>query len=411
MAIAGNTHSPNAPGQMETAVVTIEQRLKQCGGFGPGFDFVRIVLAFAVLLWHAVAITKGSSDPAKDSFIWPFAFAILPMFFALSGFLVTGSALRLPLKEYVLNRSFRIIPALGVDIFFSALILGPIITVFALSNYFTDRQFFVYFANIIGWIHYKLPGVFLGNPLPGIVNGALWTVPYEIACYVIMSAMIWVGIIRRWTYVLGSVLLITGVAMLLHSIGFRTGFAMADKLLTFALFSKGASLVPCFLAGSAIYLMQHFIPFSGRIAALVGAGLVACGMFAPNIWFDSPIFIALTVLPLSYLVVWLGLVKLPKIPFFDRGDYSYGVYLYHFPILQLLQLLFGFAIWWQLSLAAIIPVTLFAMFSWHSIEKPVLKQRKRFSLVGARIASEDMEKQRKSGKTVAAATTQEGRSS
>jgi len=386
---------------VETSLVTIEQRMAQCGGFGPGFDFVRIVLAFAVLFWHAVAITTGSSDLAKDTVIWPFAFAILPMFFALSGFLVTGSALRLPLKEYVLNRSFRIVPALGVDIFFCALVLGPAITVIALSAYFTDSLFFLYFANILGWIHYELPGVFLGNPLAGIVNGALWTVPYEIACYVIMSAMIWLGIIRRWHYVLGSVLVITGIAILLHLLGFRTGYAMADKLLDFALFSKGASLVPCFLAGSALYLMQRFMPFSGRIAGLVVAGLVLCGLFAPSSWFASPIFIALTVLPLSYLVVWLGLLDLPKIPFFDRGDYSYGVYLYHFPILQLLQMLFGFALWWHLALWAIVPVTLFAMFSWHSIEKPVLKQRKRFSLVGARIASEDEARQQQTTKRAA----------
>jgi len=386
---------------VETSFVTIEQRLAQCGGFGPGFAFVRIMLAFAVMVWHTVAITVGSADQARDTVIWPFVFAMLPMFFALSGFLVTGSALRLPLKEYLLNRSFRIVPALGVATLVSALVLGPAITVFPLSAYFTDSLFFQYFANIVGWIHYMLPGVFLGNPLAGVVNGSLWTVPYEIAYYIIMSAMIWLGIVRRWHYVLGSVFVITGIAVLLHLLEFRTGYAMADKLLAFALFSKGASLVPCFLAGSALYVMQHFMPFSGRIAGLVVAGLVLCGLFAPSSWFESPIFIALSVLPLSYLVVWMGLLDLPTIPIFDRGDYSYGVYVYHFPILQLLQMLFGFALWWHLALWAIVPVTLFAMFSWHSIEKPVLKQRKRFSLVGARIASEDEARQQQTTKRAA----------
>lgn len=370
-------------------MLTIEQRLTQCGGFGPGFDFVRIALAFGVLFWHAVAITIGSTEPAKTTIIWPFVFAILPMFFALSGFLVTGSALRLPLKEYVLNRSFRIIPALGVDIFFCALILGPIITTFTFYNYFTNGQFYLYFANIIGWIHYQLPGVFLDAPLRGIVNGALWTVPYEIACYVIMSGMIWLGIIRRWYFVLGSALIITICAMIFYVFEFKSEIYFVDKFVNFAFFSKGASLVPCFLAGSAIYLMKNFLPFSSVFAAFVAISLTLCGIFAPSNWFDSPIFIALTVLPLSYLVVWLGLIEMPKIPLFDRGDYSYGVYLYHFPILQLLQMLFDFSVWWHLAAVAIIPVTLFAMFSWHSIEKPVLKQRKRFSLVGARIASED----------------------
>jgi peptidoglycan/LPS O-acetylase OafA/YrhL len=371
---------------------TVGARLEACGGFGPGFDFVRIALAFGVLVWHTVAVVEGSAENAKQAFIWPFVYAILPMFFALSGFLVTASALRLPLREYVLNRSFRIVPALAVDIFFCALVLGPIITTFALGAYFTDPQFRAYFLNIIGWIHYLLPGVFLDNPNRGIVNGALWTVPYEIGCYVVMSLMIWVGIIRRWTLVLGSVLLITGTAALLHLAGFSTGLPLADRFVDFAFFSKGASLIPCFLAGSAIYLMRHFLPWDWKWAAAVVAALVATGLFAPPSWFANPLFIAGSVLPLSYLVVWLGLADLPKLPVFDRGDYSYGVYLYHYPILQLLQMLFGFSQWWVLALAALVPVTLFAMFSWHSIEKPVLKQRKRFSLVGARLAAEDQAK-------------------
>ena len=82
-------------------------------------------------------------------------------------------------------------------------------------------------------------------------------------------------------------------------------------------------------------------------------------------------------------------MNLPKIPVFDRGDYSYGVYLYHFPILQAMQLLFDFSVWYSLLVAATIPVSLMAMFSWHTIEKPLLRFRKKFSLVGQRIVAQE----------------------
>lgn len=368
---------------------SFDDRLTEVGGFGPGFDFVRIALAFGVVGWHAFAVVVGSTDAGKMTPAWLSVRSIVPMFFALSGFLVTGSALRLPLKQYILNRVFRILPALGVDILLSAMILGPIFTVFTLQEYFTGREFFAYFLNIFGAVRYFLPGVFLSNPIAGVVNGSLWTVPYEIGCYVVMSVMIWLGLIRsaRLTSVLAVGWLL--VACLVHWFAFKTGIAFVDKVINFLFRQFGSSLIPFFLGGSALYLLKGHIPFDGRIAAAIIAAvlLVSFGLDG-RVWWNHPLTQLLSMGPLVYLVMYFGLLALPKIPMFDRGDYSYGVYLYHFPILQAMQQLFGMTSGIAMFLAAIIPVTLMAMFSWHTIEKPILKQRKRFSLVGARIANE-----------------------
>jgi peptidoglycan/LPS O-acetylase OafA/YrhL len=282
---------------------TIEQRLTECGNIGPGLDLLRITLAFGVLAWHTVTIFAGNPAAAKASFVWPFAFSILLLFFALSGFLVTASALRLPLREYILNRSFRIVPALAVDIFFAALIPGPIVTTFALGNYVQDAEFRRYFLNIIGWIHYRLPGVFLDNPNPGIVNGALWAVPYEIGCYVIMSLMIHLGLLRSWIISFTLVIAITMTAVLLYLANFQSSIGFVNQFLNFAFLSKGTSLIPCFLAGSVIYLAKSFLPWDWRIAAAIVAGLVALSLFGPSSWFGSPAFITATVIPLSYIFV------------------------------------------------------------------------------------------------------------
>jgi peptidoglycan/LPS O-acetylase OafA/YrhL len=87
-------------------------------------------------------------------------------------------------------------------------------------------------------------------------------------------------------------------------------------------------------------------------------------------------------------VPYLGLVRLSRPPGFRGGDYSYGVYVCHFPIVQMINESWSFGDWRLLLLASFVPVTLFAMASWHFIESPILAQRKKFSLVGRRIAAE-----------------------
>jgi peptidoglycan/LPS O-acetylase OafA/YrhL len=87
--------------------------------------------------------------------------------------------------------------------------------------------------------------------------------------------------------------------------------------------------------------------------------------------------------PLVYIVVFLGVSKLPPLPLFHRGDYSYGIYLYGFPIMQAMRGWFPSAgtnpiLLWVMSVPTIM---LFAAFSWHAIEKPILRLRKKFSFV------------------------------
>lgn len=364
---------------------SLGDQLRTYRDFGPGFNFARIFLAYGVLIWHAVSIAENGADRVLQTSLWPLIFAVLPMFFALSGFLVVGSALRLPIKEYILNRVFRIVPALGVDIAISALIIGPVFSVVSLSVYFTDKEFWIYFLNIFGKIHYTLPGVFEENPYSGIVNGSLWTVPFEIACYVVMSIMIMLGIVRSWKWTFVVAITLTTIGVSLHLLGIEPGKGLVDKAFRFAFLSNGAPLVPSFLFGAALYLIRDRIPYSSVIAFVIVVGFVGVGLWGDASLYSNAVFSGLVSLPLAYLVVWIGLTPVPTPKFLESGDYSYGIYLYHFPILQALQYIFGFSSWWMLTIAGLLPVTMFAIFSWHAIEKPTLKMRKRFSLVGARL--------------------------
>ncbi|SHN38015.1 Acyltransferase family protein [Duganella sacchari] len=164
-----------------------------------GFDYLRLILSLAVILWHSYVLSEGR-DAAHDLsqfFLVPVR-SILICFFALSGFLVAGSLLRCKTLFMFLGlRVVRIVPALFLEVTISALLLGPLVTTVPLSTYFSSQEFHSYFLNIAGIIHYTLPGVFETNPFPKVINGQLWTIPWELECYVALSLLSLVGIVGR----------------------------------------------------------------------------------------------------------------------------------------------------------------------------------------------------------------------
>jgi peptidoglycan/LPS O-acetylase OafA/YrhL len=188
--------------------VSIAQRMKETGGHTSGFDYMRVALAIAVIGAHTTSISYGKS---LDLAIWDgpqkiFPHMILPMFFSLSGFLVAGSLQRCPtLISFYGLRILRIIPALGVEVFISALLFGPLLSTVDYRAYFGQAEFYSYFLNIIGDIHYRLPGVFAENPMPAVVNGQLWTVPFELECYVALGGLAVIGILRARYLLLATV--------------------------------------------------------------------------------------------------------------------------------------------------------------------------------------------------------------
>ncbi|TCZ66112.1 acyltransferase family protein [Roseicella aquatilis] len=354
-------------------------------GFGPGFDFLRIFLALAIIAWHVATLT-GHRDIARSTPFWFAEYSLVPMFFMLSGFLVAGSGMRLDLKNFILNRTVRIVPALAVDIFFAALIIGPLLTTLPITHYFMGRTFYTYFLNILGWPHYLLPGVFETNFSTG-VNGSLWTVPYEIGCYVIFSFLIYFNIIRRphQVAVMTVLLLLTAIVIemsgLVDAVGPRSGW---EKTLDFLFLEKGARLWPSFLIGILFYQFRYLVPFDRRLLAAVLAICISFAILGDfGTFFDSTVFHAFMLPLLGYIMVFLGLSQIPVPKLFRTGDYSYGLYLYHVPFIQALLALFpatwygGW--WWTLYFAAVPVALIVAILSWHVVEKPALRLRKKFS--------------------------------
>ncbi|MEM7525108.1 MAG: acyltransferase, partial [Pseudomonadota bacterium] len=298
---------------------TLGTILDENGGFGPGFDFARIALAMGILAFHSTVVTGDVQLVFKSAF-WILAYALVPMFFALSGFLITGSGLRLTLGQFLLNRGLRIIPALAVEITISAIIIGLLFTQLSYFDYFTDYDFFEYFLNIVGYIQYDLPGVFLDLESAGIVNQSLWTVPYEILCYIAMSFIIILGLLNKPRVLLALTAVFVCLPIIVDAFSLREEIGRLGVSL---LFGRGSSSFQCFLAGSLVYLYRHQIPANPVIFGGAVAALVAVGFFGELEWRQTG-ELNLVLCPLmTYVIIYVGLSKIPAVPLYSRGDYSY----------------------------------------------------------------------------------------
>src|ERR1700709_1388296 len=193
-----------------------------------GFTWLRLALALGIFTFHSVTITYGSAA-AIPPCLALLARLILPMFFALSGFLIASSLARsASLTQFILFRALRLLPALTVVVFVTMLLRGPLLTSDTAREYFTSREFISYLGNIAGRAQYGLPGVFSHNPRAGIINGSLWTIPVEVWCYL--------GVIPA--YVFGAVYrpaILTAAAatlLLILTAGFYLGSGWAAILPT-----------------------------------------------------------------------------------------------------------------------------------------------------------------------------------
>lgn len=365
---------------------TIGSRLDEHRGIGPGFDFLRIFLAFAIVAWHARNVIYWTTDPQLNTPLWFGEYSLVPIFFALSGFLVAASGMRLDLKNFLINRGLRILPALALEILFSALLLGPFFTTLPLEQYFRSPLLYHYLTNMVGWVNFYLPGVFTDHPWT-MVNGALWTIPYEMICYAVLSLLI----VTRWLRSPRSVAVCTLVLMVLAVIcravpGLESTFdhggnTLFDKTVRFFFTGEQSRLLVSFLMGICFYSYRQHIPYSRVLFGLAVAVCVVIAFAGDRSWMALPLLRFISIPAMTYLMVYLGVTRVPIVWPYTKGDYSYGVYLYHLPFQQMLYQVFPRVDALGLFLLSIPTCTAVAALSWHVVEKPVLRLRKRFSFV------------------------------
>jgi peptidoglycan/LPS O-acetylase OafA/YrhL len=339
---------------------TIAQRMVATGGRPTGFDYMRLMLAILIVCWHSVTTSYGQATEFERTLLArPVIAVLLPAFFTLSGFLVAGSLERCKtIGSFVGLRALRIYPALAVESLIAALVVGPTMTTLPLGAYFADPQFHAYFLNILGDPHYMLPGVFKTNPLDA-VNGQLWTIPYELRCYVMLTALALLGAVKR-----PMILLAATLAYMAWGIG--DTIAHYPFYLTYTAGSAPSWLLLAnFLCGVMIYLWRDRIPWkwSWGVASLAAALVL----------YDIPAGHYAAMALASYATVFFGLTNPPKTGFLKGADYSYGIYLYGLIVQQTFMALAPWGRHWWINIAVSVPASAaVAALSWHLVEKPAL---------------------------------------
>ncbi|MDB5777541.1 MAG: acyltransferase [Herbaspirillum sp.] len=331
-------------------------------GAGPGFDALRIGLAIAITFWHCFQLSIGLAiiPLTLGSPFQPIVLALVPLFFCLSGFLITGSAIRTnSIRVFIANRGIRIVPALAVEVALSAFVLGPLVTTLPLSEYFASPITWRYFGNIIGHITYTLPGVFKHNILPNTVNGNLWTLAPEYYCYLMMVGLMATRIVfNRKVFSMLMLVAVVGLSV----VNALTGRGSGE--LNFASFT----ITYYFFVGITLYHWRYFIPVKFSL-------FVVCAGIAYFLLPYRGTFIL--AFPVAYCMAYIGMLKIPPIPLLKHGDYSYGIYLFSYPIMQMISHFYpGQITWYTLLLIALPSIMLFAALSWHLFEKPALRLKK-----------------------------------
>ncbi|TPO10656.1 acyltransferase [Mesorhizobium sp. B1-1-5] len=345
---------------------TLESRLAETGLVGPSFDEVRLAAAITVLLHHA----HGSIHDAKADLLFAFSggflhFGLLAVlvFFAISGFLVAPGLVRSgKVIDYATSRVLRIFPALIVVVILSMIVLGPILTMLPLQRYFSDDFGLpLYAKNILTLTYDFLPGVQLPDGHPAIVNGALWTLHFEVLSYIALAVMSMVGILGRPRLLL-SVLFVAYVLYVANGIFPAVAERLPGRFVTFI------SLFVYFAFGVALSTFRRTIPYSAALAGLAFLILIA------SLAYGAGIVAAPLCLP--YLVVFAGLSNLPGRSFVRR-DLSYGVYLIHAPVLCYFSIMYpGIHSWQFVALVAMMVTLPLSYLSSILVEQPALTRKK-----------------------------------
>lgn len=291
-----------------------------------GFTALRILCSLIVVYEHFVILTNFPIPSLELRGI------AVKIFFILSGFWVTRSLFTSEtLKVFYLKRIKKIFPFYLLVVFASAFFL-VFLSSFDVSSYFKNPGFWKYLiANIttLNFVHPSLPGVFNGEP----VNGSLWTIKIELGFYIILPVVIFFCLGKNeykkgrciitlsFFYLLSVIYIVTVPFILQH---YNLSESLTNQLPAFVnYFSIG---ILCFFFYDSFYNLWHKLIISGIIL------LVLCYILKNTI-----VTAIIEPLALGIITMWGGLKFKPFFLFYKVYDFSYILYLIHYPIIMVIK--------------------------------------------------------------------------
>jgi len=325
------------------------------------YNALRLLMAAGVVVWHSVPLTGHDLEvePLRQ------LASRLPVdvFFALSGYLIAMSWARTPeVVTFLRARALRILPAFWVCLVLTAVVVAPLSLVLRqapVPDGFVGEavSYVLRNAGLRIW-QWDIAGTPVGTPVEAAWNGSLWTLFWEAVCYVGVLALGVTGLLRsRWALPVAYLACTVGIAA--TTLGPVQNWYL----------SNGSRFGIVFVSGALLWRWRGVVPVRWWLAGLAVV-VVAASSMLPDMGLVAG-------LPIAYLALCLGAVlRQPALSL--RTDVSYGTYIYGFPIQQLLVTAgaagLGVPLFAVLSLALTLGA---AWLSWHLVEKPAMRFRKR----------------------------------
>lgn len=325
------------------------------------FDLVRMFAAMSVVFGHAFALhpAGGKYEPVSWFFDFTYSGALaVDVFFFLSGILITSSFCQSrSIVRFIAMRLARIWPGLALCLVVTALLVGPLLTSHPASSYFATGDAYGYILKNIRLqeMAYLLPGVFEGNYYKDIVNGALWTLPIEIRCYLMVLVLGLLGAFRNTWWSIIATIALAALAVSNHLAIYR--FFLVMELATARMPLMFALGMLCYVNRASIRIDWRLSLVAITIASTFKTSLVGIAAFY--------FFVLNTILVLGAFRP-SRFLKLP-------GDYSYGVYIYGFVVQQCVASFFPELTSYSSLLLSLPLSILCAVVSWHLVERPALE--------------------------------------
>jgi len=322
-------------------------------------NFIRLVLAVAVLVGHVTGQTLGQTVKVGNESLGDWA---VDGFFAISGFLIMRSRMSSPnLRSFMWRRVLRIYPAFFGALIVTAFVIAPVsVFVFGDGQFNLESSLSYFFKNASLIIFQpEISGTLTGLDYR-VWDAPLWTLAYEFGCYLFVGLLVTIVPARA---IRVSTLVAFALALIVTAITIVRPEIVPDPITVFG------RLGSFFLAGSLLSLFASKVPVSWKLASIAAACSILLVVFQSFQFWGS--------IPMAYLMLWLG-TRLPFQKLGAKNDVSYGIYIYHWPVLVLILVALEgnqSPFWLTLALTVALTVPL-AIMSWFVIEKPSISLKK-----------------------------------
>ncbi len=333
------------------------------------FNLIRIIAALAVLVTHSFAIVLGSgeAEPFRKTINMTMGSIAVDLFFIASGFLVSASIInRKSIIEFFWARFLRIFPGLVMMLLITVFGIGTYFTTLSTADYLTHPKTYYYLVKgmtLIRDVVYTLPGVFEFTPIKQVVNGSLWSLPVEIKMYILL-AILWlcVRFFKPHHLKFFKTIIISGWLGSASLLLWKHFYLTSDTthLHLFFMFFTGAS----------------FFVLKERISLTTNGFFICMATLVASIFISQHAFFVTYCLTLAYILFYIAYKPAGNIRQYNRlGDYSYGVYIYAYPVQQSIATLMPNITITGMIIISIMITILLATLSWHFIEHPSLAHK------------------------------------